>query len=212
MEGASNFTPWKVRVSLILMDNGIWEFSNTKFTMPVDVAKLAIYNQKDVISRRIIFDAVKDHVIPHLSENKTTREMWEALMKLYQSDNTSKKMMPREKLKNAKMTISNTVTSYLTKITQVCDDLKIVRAVVEEDEMVRTTLNGFTNIWTSFMKGTFSQEHPPNWDKLWDDFSEEDIQEESLGGPYKGDDENLSHNSQERQGHAKKDTSGEATS
>jgi len=39
--------------------------------------------QRDVKNRRIILDAVKDHVIPHLFEKNTTREMWEALMKLY---------------------------------------------------------------------------------------------------------------------------------
>lgn len=77
-----------MRVSLILLENGIWEFANNKLTLLIDATKLATYNQKGVKARRIILDAVKYHVIPHLFEKKTIREMLENLMKLYQSDNT----------------------------------------------------------------------------------------------------------------------------
>ena len=66
-------------------------------------------------------------------------------MTLYQRDNTNKKMVLREKLKNTKMTRLDTVTNYLTKITQVCDELATIGVVVIEDEMVRMTLNGLTN-------------------------------------------------------------------
>jgi radical SAM superfamily enzyme len=51
----------------------------------------------------MIIDEVKDHIIPHLPGKKTTKEMWESLTKLYQSDNQSIKMMLREKLRSTKM-------------------------------------------------------------------------------------------------------------
>jgi hypothetical protein len=54
LEGASNFVPWKARVTLILMENGLWEFANTKVTPPTDPKDLAIHELKDVKSRRII--------------------------------------------------------------------------------------------------------------------------------------------------------------
>lgn len=43
---------------MILMENGIWEFVNTKFTPPTDVVALAIYIQMDRKARRIILDVV----------------------------------------------------------------------------------------------------------------------------------------------------------
>jgi hypothetical protein len=36
LDGASNFVPWKARVTLVLMENGLWEFANTKATPPMD--------------------------------------------------------------------------------------------------------------------------------------------------------------------------------
>jgi hypothetical protein len=40
-----------------------------------------------VKARRKIVDGIKDHIIPHLSGKKTAKDMWDALVKLYQSDN-----------------------------------------------------------------------------------------------------------------------------
>jgi hypothetical protein len=165
---------------------------------------------KDVKARRIILDAVKDHLIPHLSEKKSAREMFVALTNLFQSSNTNRKMVLREKLRDTKMTRSDTVTSYLTKITQVRDQLAVVGEVVTDEELVRTTLNGFSKPWAPFIKGIVARETLPKFDRLWDDFIQEEIQEESLAGQQVGDDENLALASQARK--SKGNTGGESTS
>jgi hypothetical protein len=69
--------------------------------------------------------------------------MWEALTKLYQSGNQNRNMVLREKLKSTNMSNTDTMASYLTKISQVRDELTIVGEVVKYDELVRTTLNDF---------------------------------------------------------------------
>jgi hypothetical protein len=43
---------------------------------------------------------------------------------------------------------------------------------------VWTTLNGFTKSWESFFHGIVAHEHMPSWERLWDDF----IQEETKRG------------------------------
>jgi hypothetical protein len=116
LDGISNYSPWKERIMSVLMENGIWEFANTQITPPTDAAQLVIHNQKDVKVKRIILDGVKDHLIPYLSRKNTARDMWEALKGLFQSKNEHRKMVLREKLKDTKMTGSDTVTTYLTQI------------------------------------------------------------------------------------------------
>jgi hypothetical protein len=44
MEGALNFIPWKARVTLILNDNGLWDFANTIVTPPMDPKDLAAHD------------------------------------------------------------------------------------------------------------------------------------------------------------------------
>jgi hypothetical protein len=64
---------------------------------------------------------------------------------LYQSNNQSRKMLLREKLKSTKMARGELVVTYLTKFTQIRDELATVGETVDETKLVRTTLNVFTN-------------------------------------------------------------------
>jgi hypothetical protein len=121
-------------------------------------------------------------------------EMWESLTKLYQSSNENRKMVLREKLKSIKMTKTDTVTSYLTKITQVRDELGAVGETVGDHELVRTALNGVTKPWEVFVEGIVARENFPKWDRLWDDFIQEETQRGYLhAGSQKGeeDEENV---------------------
>jgi hypothetical protein len=116
LDGISNYSAWNERIMLVLMENGIWEFTNTQITPPTDAIDLVIHNQRDVKSMCIILYGVKDHLISHLSRKKTTWDMWEALKSLFQSKNENHIMVLREKLRDTKMTRSDTVKSYLTRI------------------------------------------------------------------------------------------------
>ena len=68
--------------------------------------------------------------------------MWETLKKLYRSDNECRKMLLKDKLRATKMSKINTLTTYLTKITQVHDEMSDIREIVYDHEMVRMALNG----------------------------------------------------------------------
>jgi 2-phosphoglycerate kinase len=138
---------------------------------PVDPTQIVAHLRKDVKERRIIIDGVKDHIIPHLSGKKTTKEMWESLTKLYQLDNQSRKMMLREKLRSTKMARGDTVATYHSKFTQIRDELAAVGEAMNEIELVRTTLNGFTKQWDVFVRGVVAWEKLPDWERLCDDFT-----------------------------------------
>lgn len=42
------------------------------------------YEEAMARAKYIIFDRVKDHVVPHIAEKETIVDMWEALKNLYQ--------------------------------------------------------------------------------------------------------------------------------
>ena len=68
----------------------------------IDATTLTAFN-KDIKARRIILDAVKDHVIPHISSKTRKFQMWDALTSLFQISNENRKMVLREKLKSIKI-------------------------------------------------------------------------------------------------------------
>jgi len=41
LKGASNFSPWKERIMLILIENNLWEFVRTGILPPLDVTAQA---------------------------------------------------------------------------------------------------------------------------------------------------------------------------
>ena len=47
-------------------------------------------------------------------------------------------------MKGIKMTKTKNVATYLTKITQVIDEIGVVGEVIADNELVRTALNGVT--------------------------------------------------------------------
>jgi hypothetical protein len=170
LDGASNFLSWKARVTLLLKENDLWEISSQVTTPLTDAMEKATYDKKEIKAQWVILDAVKDHLIPHLSEKQTTREMFIALVNLFQSDNLNRKMILRNKLRSVQMSRSDNVTSYLMRITQICDQLAAVGETVSDIELVNTTLNGFSKSWEPFVKGICAREKLPSFEKLWDDF------------------------------------------
>jgi hypothetical protein len=145
-------------------------------TVPTDATLLDAYTKKNIKAKRIILDSIKDHVIPHVTGKSNSYEMWESLTKLYQSSNENRKMVLREKLKGIKMTKIENVVTYLTKITQVRDELGVIGEVIANNELVRTALNGVTKQWDVFVEGIVARENMPKWDHLWDDFIQEETQ------------------------------------
>jgi hypothetical protein len=96
LNGAENFSPWKERIVLLLEEQELWDIVNHTTTAPIviptDLVQLVEYNKKNVKAKRLILDAIKDRLIPHVSGKKNAYEMWEYLTKLYQSSYENRKM------------------------------------------------------------------------------------------------------------------------
>ena len=180
LDGAGNFCPWKARIVLILQENELWGIVENSTTTPVTVppateaAALTAFNKLDIKAKRIILDAVKDHVIPHISEKARAYEMWASLIQMYQSSNENRKLVLKDKIKSIRMGKGESVTSYLTQIKQVKDELAAVGEKMEDADIVRTALNGVSKGWLMFVQAIVGRERLPDWDRLWDDFVQEE--------------------------------------
>ena len=71
-------------------------------------------------------------------------------------------------MKSIRMAKSEGVTSYLTQITQVRDELSAVGEAVGEAELVRTTLNGVSKPWAMFVQAIVGRDNLSSWERLWD--------------------------------------------
>jgi hypothetical protein len=62
LDGASNFLSWKVRVTLLLEENDLWDIVKDAVTPPIDPQQLVTHN-KEVKAKQMIMDAIKYHLI-----------------------------------------------------------------------------------------------------------------------------------------------------
>jgi len=83
-------------------------------------------------------------------------------------------MVLQEKLRGIQMLNSESVTSYLGRFTHIRDEKAAVGEIVDPDILVRTALNGFSKPWGSFVQGIVAQELMPSWERLRDNFVQEE--------------------------------------
>ena len=92
-------------------------------------------------------DSLKNHLVPHISKLKTTKAMFDSLKNLFENNYPSKALALRHQLHYIKVTNDETVDSYFMKVSQLRDDLSVIKETTGERELVMMTLNGFPDVW-----------------------------------------------------------------
>ena len=181
-------------MSVVLKENKIWNYVSSVVVAPTtNLVALYLHEVKEAKAQGIILDGVRDHLIPHLAEKKTTKKMWDALKSLFEAKNENRKMALKAKLHDTKMGKEESVSSYITQVAQVKDELAAIGEVISNSELGRIPLKSFTKELEVFVKCVVGREHLPDWSRLWDDFTQEEIREgsQSSGQKTDGADENV---------------------
>ena len=78
LDGATKFISWKSRVLLILEENDLLKLVNEKVPEP-EAEEDKSHRRSDARARRIMVDSVRDHLVPQISQKKTSRKMFKIL-------------------------------------------------------------------------------------------------------------------------------------
>jgi hypothetical protein len=177
LAGASNWSSWKARMVFVLEDLELWDIVEAvvpaiPVTAPVLVAE---YKKRNNKAKRTISDGVRDHIIPHVTGKAHAYQMWASLCSLYESSNENRKMVLHDRLRSIRMLKDESVSSFLARFTQIRDELGAVGEVIVPNSLVRQALHSFTKPWGPFIQGIVAREHLPTWERMWDDFAQEEI-------------------------------------
>ena len=78
LDGATNFIFWK-SIVLILEENDLIKLVNEKVPEPNVEEDKFHWRKSDATARRILVDSIRDHLVPQISQKKTTRNMFKTL-------------------------------------------------------------------------------------------------------------------------------------
>jgi hypothetical protein len=89
LAGAGNWSTWKVRIVMILEELELWDIVGAHVVPPPLISPLLVaeFRKRNVKAKRTILDAVKDHIITHVTGKDFAFQKWDSLCKLYQSSN-----------------------------------------------------------------------------------------------------------------------------
>jgi hypothetical protein len=76
LEGATNFQAWKARILLLLEENDLKEYVEVVDADLIDPSELVVHKKKELKAKWVLLELVKDHLIPHISEKKSSKEMF----------------------------------------------------------------------------------------------------------------------------------------
>ena len=82
------------------------------------------------------------------------------------------------------MAKGDSVTFYLTQIKQVRDEFSAVADQIPETKLVMTALFRVASTWSTFVQVVVGRENMPSWDRLWDDFIQEEIRRGFVRGSF----------------------------
>jgi hypothetical protein len=80
----------------------------------------------DINSMSIIVDSIKYHLIPYISHLDSSKNMYDALPKIFSVRNIGQVMSLKNELHNIKMNDDNNITPYFVRISQLRDQLQAI--------------------------------------------------------------------------------------
>ena len=136
LEGASNFNVWNLRVMNILQEHELDQFVTSVVEEPTSNAGRTAFRRNQAKAKRIIFDLVKDSIMPVMTPLITAKECMDTLINIYEKKAPSQKRTLKHKLKYLKMEKGESVESFFSKIAQIHDQLLVIGVTVDDDDLV----------------------------------------------------------------------------
>ncbi|XP_059067683.1 uncharacterized protein LOC131858460 [Cryptomeria japonica] len=176
IEGALNFTPWKVCILLSLEELELLQFVEDKdLTEPSDPNELKQFKMNALKAKKFLIDFMKDHLVLVISKLKRARKMFKHLEGMYEINNISPALTLRQQLLQVKMSKGDLVMSFFMKTSELKDQLTTIGSEVVDKDIVMIALNGLPDSWNPFIQSITGRAEFPSFDRLRSDC----IQEES---------------------------------
>lgn len=175
LEGASNFVSWKIRIIAILEELELESYIEENLDMPNDEPQKSTWKRRNNKAKKIIIDSVKDHILPSIARLPKAYEVFETIKNTYEVNNASRMLTLKQQLLNIKMNKDDTISTYLSRISEVKDQLQTIGNEVDDQEISLIALRGLPISWESYIQCISRTPPLPKFEQL----KNKCIQEES---------------------------------
>ena len=86
--------------------------------------------------KQIIFDSVKDSIMPVMTSLMTAKDCMDTLVNIYEKKDPSQNRTLKHKLKYLKIEKGESITSFCSRIPLIKDQLLVTGVTVDDDDLV----------------------------------------------------------------------------
>jgi len=185
LEGAANFNVWKLQITNILQEHDLEQYVTTVVEEPTTNAGRAAFRKSQAKAKQIIFDSVKDSVMPAMTSLMTAKDRKDTWVNLYEKQAPRQKRTLKHKLKYLKMEKGESITSLCSRIAQIRDQLLVTGVTVDDEDLVQVIFDGLPSSWETFISNVSGREIQPTFGRLWQDRLQEESRTATKSKPDK---------------------------
>ena len=100
------------------------------------------YKRNKGNARRVIYDSIREELIPNIVALKIATKCFDTLVNLYEKNAPSQKRFLKKRPRTLNLRKDEGVGSFFTKIKSVRDQLLAIGVIVDDDDLVKTIVDG----------------------------------------------------------------------
>ena len=132
--------------------------------------------------------SIKDNIIPHIRECKTSKETSDTVKNLYETNNTNRILYLMSKILSIKMEENESISNFISRIKDLKDKLGDIGETISSTDLVTVTLNGMLDEYQMFITSIAAREKAPTFDELAGILMQEEERRRSLNKKYPNSD------------------------
>ena len=137
----TNYQTWKVRMKLLLMKEGTWQYVNPQGGNPPVAGEPPAITAERIKSLHSLFMSVKENVFSNIQECTDPIVAWETLERLYQQNSNAGKLMLKDRLRSMRLHDGASVKEFVRQIQEIQAELRGLGEPVPDTEIVERIVN-----------------------------------------------------------------------
>ena len=137
----TNYQTWKVRMKLLLMKEGTWQYVNPQGGNPPVAGEPPAITAKRIKSLHSLFMSVKENVFSNIQECTDPIIAWETLERLYQQNSNAGKLMLKDRLRSMRLHDGASIKEFVRQIQEIQAELRGLGEPVPDTEIVERIVN-----------------------------------------------------------------------
>jgi hypothetical protein len=161
-----NYVNWKFKLTTILEAYSLWTIVKGDEPKPTTASSILDWDRREMKVKVLLHMSLKDNIIPHLRDCKTSNETWDVLKCLYETSIANQILFLKTNLLSIKMESNESISNFVSRIKYLSNKLGDIGEQVSSNDLVTISLKGLMQYYKVLISSLSARPTPPTFDEL----------------------------------------------